>query len=614
MPTFAELRAKAESAATSARSSLPAAASLKPVKYEPVRPGYGPAQQYPSVQDRRKQSTAIQFEASKHVPPPPPRRVGSSSSTGETVNRPGPSSAGRGPPPTPARKPVGFGAGTGPAPPPLPTRRDSTPAPPYAPSLPARGPRSPTPPYASPPSPRTPPVGPASPPPPLRRALSSAVSAMASQTESAARARAERVQTSKWKMFSEYDERDKEDMFDALDLFFNARSQMPTLASTTPPQTAPSPAPYLPPSAPPPVALSTRPRLPATTSSSSSQPFAPTLTPPELHAPSYPLPQSHSSSALSLLHWIHHHPFTTSWFADPSSPLPPPLIGRNDVRFTVSWSRQGDQKQTIGCALFGDSSVLWYRLSWSARDEETGRAHFSVSREGRYRPKAPPLDADQAYEASERYGPLVVQFAERALAEGVPVGRGECWDLANSALGDIQENRADVPPPFPSIGRTHGSLLFYANANANAAQKDQQGRVVGCWTSGDVYIRPGDVVEWRKVKIRTVDAPRGGYSLLGDPDHTALILSAASPTSLPTLSPTLSDPTYPLSSLTSLTVLEQSLGHVPSVAEYDLSAMTKGEIWIYRPCGMKALCGIEELRAEWPVGKVECWELGELGE
>ncbi|BGP17702.1 hypothetical protein JCM10213v2_005741 [Rhodosporidiobolus nylandii] len=399
-------------------------------------------------------------------------------------------------------------------------------------------------------------------------------------------------------------------MFAALDLFFESR--LPFSASSAPPA-ALSQAPYIPPTSPPAVALSTRPRLPASSSSSSAspQPFAPTPKPPELHAPSYPPHETHSSSALSLLHYILSAPFSSAWFVHTpgQSPLPPPLIRRSDVRSTCAWSSNGMGSNVgQGCVVFGDTSVLWYRLTWLTFSEQSGRAHLDVRREGRYRPRAGPLEADELYEASETYGPLICAWAERAEQAGAPVARGECWDLANEALASISSQHPDLPPPFPSIARTHGSLLFYANA----ARKNETGEVLGTWTGGDVYVRPGDVVEWRKVRIAEVGAARGGYSLLGDPDHTALILSAASPSSLPSLSSTLTDASYLLSSLVSLTVLEQSLGHAPRTASYDLAKLSEGEVWIYRPVAMERLAGLADLSPEWPKGRVESWAAGEL--
>jgi hypothetical protein len=67
--------------------------------------------------------------------------------------------------------------------------------------------------------------------------------------------------------------------------------------------------------------------------------------------------------------------------------------------------------------------------------------------------------------------------------------------------------------PFISIGRTHGQLIFWANA-----RELQNGR----WYGGDLYVREGDIVEWRSVRIREVGMGQGSYSILGDPDVSYL--------------------------------------------------------------------------------------------
>ncbi|KPV74308.1 uncharacterized protein RHOBADRAFT_44795, partial [Rhodotorula graminis WP1] len=331
--------------------------------------------------------------------------------------------------------------------------------------------------------------------------------------------------TPTWKAFSAFDERDKADLFSALDSFFGARLEITTTSYTTEVDEdeephAVEPAPYLPPSraaAPPPVASASRPRLAPASSSLSSSPapdrFAPTPKPPELHVPSYPPRESHSSAALSLLHYLTSHLFSSPWFvhspSPTSSPLPPPLVGRTDLRFTASWSQRNSLKQHVGVALFADASVAWWRISWTAESERAGRAHLDAERDARYRPRpdVASWDAHALYAHSEALGAAVASFAEDAVERGEPVARGECWDLASEALGAAGAAASGGDKAFPSIGRTHGALLYHA-----AAGQD------GTWTGGDAYVRAGDVVEWRSVRICEVGARRGEYMMLGDPD------------------------------------------------------------------------------------------------
>ncbi|BGP56470.1 hypothetical protein JCM8202v2_004090 [Rhodotorula sphaerocarpa] len=438
------------------------------------------------------------------------------------------------------------------------------------------------------------------------------------------------------------DKYDKEALFGALDEFFATRlSLRPEPASPpTEPKVVSTPA-YEPPlalpvqsaSKPAPPPRSRKPPQAQRKPSSVARATRPGLAASQTR--SYPPIESHLSAALSLLHWLldppdltpHVSPGSTSipFFLPPPaspSPVPPPLVHRDDVRSSFSWRQRSDGQTTyLAAFLFGDASIAWIRLEWHASSERSGTVGRDVRREGRYRPRPQverEWDGARLYAASERYGPRIVRFAEEALSGRRPIARGECWDLANEALKACEEEeeegrRTGGQVPFPSLARTHGALIYYADARGAGTGAP----VVGEWTGGDLYVRPGDIVEWRSVTIREVGMRPGSYSTLGDPEHTALILSAGTPLAPPSIgaSPPYKDPAYPLASLHSLTVVEQSAGRVPSQATYDLAAMSAGEVWIYRPCGLRDLCGVEELSAQWPEEKgIEAWALGELDE
>ncbi|GAA5920468.1 hypothetical protein JCM1841_003496 [Sporobolomyces salmonicolor] len=576
-----------EAAASSAKDRT--SSFSKPTKYAPVRPDSSLSSQaqsptpsaLPTPAQRRAQSTVIQHHAALNRPPPPPKRADWSTPIGPTA----PGTA-----PAPARKPAAL------APPAPPPRTPSS-----ASSLSSASDARPV------------------PAPPYQYATSQGLSAapaaavpdadLSNSLDARLNVSGDSA-TARQKKFSEYTDVDKQEMFAALDTFFGAKlgsasSSSPSL-SPTPRLRASEPMASPPP---PPVALTTRPRLPTGTSSSPS-PLAPTsASPSSFHGASYPPAQSHSSSALSLLHYLLHTPFPTPWFASSSSSssLPPPLAGRSDVRTSASWVQCGDTKQLLGVALSGDASIAWWRLTWTGSAEARGTAQDEVQREARYRPVPAPADGAALHAAHELYGPRLARFAREAVARGAPVGRGECWDLAHEALEAIKsEGGGRSWAPFPSVGRTHGRRLFYAKAA-------QGGETYGRWEGGDPYVREGDIVEWRKVRISEEGAPSGSWSLLGDPDHTAIVLAASPPRSLPSLSAGLVDPAYPLAALGALTVVEQSLGQVPQTRTYDLGAMSEGEVWIYRPAALRDVVGVEELRAEWPDDAgIECWSVGEL--
>jgi len=96
--------------------------------------------------------------------------------------------------------------------------------------------------------------------------------------------------------------------------------------------------------------------------------------------------------------------------------------------------------------------------------------------------------------------------------------------------------------------------------------------------------------------------------------HTAIVVGTGTPSSLPIPSSLSHSPSlYSTASLASLTVVEQSLGQAPSKRTYDLSTFTEGEIWIYRPCGMQELTGVDKVEARWPDEEgVQSWQVGEL--
>ena len=166
-------------------------------------------------------------------------------------------------------------------------------------------------------------------------------------------------------------------------------------------------------------------------------------------------------------------------------------------------------------------------------------------------------------------------FAERAVASGRPVDRGECWDVANAALKNIVATRPDLPAPIPSIARTHGHLIFEARPGN------------GRWRGGDTQIRRGDVAEWRRAKL----GDRFSYSTLGDPDHTQVIVADAIPTRVP-----IDGGSITPAELGAIEVVEQSQGHAPSRRRYDLTTMTEGELWIYRPVRLTRLSSADRLK------------------
>lgn len=220
----------------------------------------------------------------------------------------------------------------------------------------------------------------------------------------------------------------------------------------------------------------------------------------------------------------------------------------------------------------------------------------------------------------------MARFARESVERRTPVARGECWDLAHEALVSTRRatGQVNLAAPFVSIGRTHGHLIFHATAPRD-----------GEWYGRDLYVRAGDIVEWRSVTIREVGMSLNSYSILGDPDvsfffsfflffpplfsnernetdnivahqhiqHTAVIVATGQPLRLPEPSSASAATTscrYSPESIGLITVVEQSLGQVPTERTYDLATLSKGEIRIYRPCAIRDLVGIDKIEPKWP--------------
>jgi hypothetical protein len=213
-----------------------------------------------------------------------------------------------------------------------------------------------------------------------------------------------------------------------------------------------------------------------------------------------------------------------------------------------------------------------------------------VKRDVAYLPRPKALGKETLVEANLTYGETIASFAESFLGNGEYCARGECWDLANEALKYFDEFEY-VPKPVPSISRTHGHLIYEGKALGKG-----QG-MVGRWRGGDDRVRRGDIVEWRSVRIGIYGAPPGSYSILGDPDHTAIVVRETVPKGV------VGDG-RPLSpeALGSLEVVEQSVGQLPDRRVYDLRGFEEGEMWVYRPVGFETYLGFEGLTAKCPDG------------
>ncbi|KAH9054132.1 hypothetical protein EDB87DRAFT_1796205, partial [Lactarius vividus] len=315
---------------------------------------------------------------------------------------------------------------------------------------------------------------------------------------------------------------------------------------------------------PPKINLSTRPPAP----SESPIPPHPNSGPSNSADPadlqmSFPPPAENGSAAADLAWYM--HPSTswdTDWYAS-NSPIPPHLNGSPDIRFAGAFGSDGRTKTARGVMLFSDFSMCWFSVAYGSGPPV---------RWARFRPCPEPMSAAALRRAAQTHGTVVAAFAVRAEASGRPVAHGECWDIAHEALLHAGTLCAPHDAPVLSTSRAHGHLLFCGRPG------------VGRWRGGDDRLRAGDVVEWRSVRIGA--AQFGSIAILGDPDHTAVLVEDT----VPRCAVADGDGVRP-ADVGVLTVVEQTAGRAPRRGSYDLAKLQEGEVWVYRPVGMVEYLG-----------------------
>ncbi|CAA7262125.1 unnamed protein product [Cyclocybe aegerita] len=540
MPSFAELKAKAANATSSGMERM---------------------------QNMRDRNTSVPMAKTNWDPysgnppprPPPPRSL---------VNRNTKPQAPLPPPPSrtasAATSSLSRASSTA-STPPLPAR--GTPSPGAPPLLPSRS-KGPAPP-APPPRSTGPPLPAGAPPPPINRSTRpDALPRPAAPARPLAPAKTQ--PKIDWANLSP---EDKQVFFSWLDEFF---------ANFKPPRTVEAGREKeenheLPSQGPPPIRAASK---PTSWSHSQGNQFAPL---------SHPPATQYGSAGLDLAHYF--SPGTVwsgAWYNATDGPtIPPPIVGNKDHTFTCSWRSRGSSKTTHVGVIFSDLSIFWGTVDFTTTNPED---QSQVKRSAIYLPPPKALDRQELLDAHETYGETIALYAESFLGSGQCCARGECWDLANEGLKYFAAYDY-IPKTVPSISRTHGHLIFEGRASNGGRQMEGQ------WRGGDDRVRRGDIAEWRQVRIGMGGVHRGGFYTLGDPDHTAVIVSDAVPSSTPRDGASLSP-----ASLGILTVVEQSLGKPPERREYDLSCFEEGEMWIYRPIGMQTYLGVPDITATPPEG------------
>ncbi|KAH9974549.1 hypothetical protein BGW80DRAFT_1473937 [Lactifluus volemus] len=278
---------------------------------------------------------------------------------------------------------------------------------------------------------------------------------------------------------------------------------------------------------------------------------------------SFPPSTVNGSAAADLASFMHPStPWDTEWYAF-NPPMPPYLKGSSDMRFAGSFGTSGGTKTARGVILFSDLSMCWYSVTFG---------NGGVTRWARFLPCPAPMSGAALQRAAKTHGAAVATFAKDAAASGRPVARGECWDIANEGLQYAASLYGPNNAPVLSTSRAHGHLLYCGKPG------------MGRWRGGDDRFRAGDIVEWREVRIGA--ARPGAFAILGNPDHTAVLVQDTVPRRV------VGDGESVMpADVGVLTVVEQSAGHAPKRDSYDLAKLQKGEVWVYRPVSMVEYVG-----------------------
>lgn len=332
---------------------------------------------------------------------------------------------------------------------------------------------------------------------------------------------------------------------------------------------------------PPPVATWSKPSAPA------SVPFPQpviSVSPSSDNFTSYPPRPTHGSAAEDLAYYFHP---STRWdrpWYNEQPPIPPPGMNKGDLfGMTGQTSRRGNmEEKTLLYGVFcRDLSMFWGKLKITTYGSKPPDPN-QIERTAKFLPCPQPLDKETLVNAHNTYGDTIASFAEGYIEAKQYCARGECWDLAAEGLKYFEEFEY-VENPIPSLAHTHGHLIASFNA-------DVSGTPIGMWRGGDDRVRRGDIVQWKSVKI-TLNLGWGrGTATLGAPDHTSIVVADLVPGC-----PVENGGWLDVSSFGTLEVAEQSVstGELPKKATYDLSGLTQGEVWIYRPIGMKTYVGAE---------------------
>ena len=299
---------------------------------------------------------------------------------------------------------------------------------------------------------------------------------------------------------------------------------------------------------------------------------------------SYPPQPTHGSAAEDLAYYFHPSTHWDSAWYNQQPPIQPPAVKKGDL-FSMSGrtSRRGNvEERMLFYGIFcRDLSMFWGNLKIITHGSKQPDPN-QIERTARFLSCPQPLDKETLVNAHNTYGETIASFAEGYIEAQQYCARGECWDLASEGLKCFEQFDY-VEKPIPSLAHTHGHLIASFNA-------DVSGTPIGMWRGGDDMVRRGDIVQWKSVKMDINVGWGRGTATLGAPDHTSIVVTDLVPGCSVGNGEWLD-----VARFGTLEVAEQSVstGELPKKAEYDLGGLKQGEVWIYRPIGMKTYIGTE---------------------
>lgn len=240
---------------------------------------------------------------------------------------------------------------------------------------------------------------------------------------------------------------------------------------------------------------------------------------------------------------------STGWFANISGPmeLPKDLSGLNYNTSYLYTTRGSDKSYNRNINLrLRDLAILSYVITWLNDNINNAKVEVAKFLPSPILNKIPTID--ELIANQKRFGEYVASWSENKI--GQKVGSGECWDLAHDALLKGCGKHA-----FISTYYHHGFPIVLLQGSENGVS----------YVNGKPALdelRRGDILQYTSCIFK--DKGSGSVSIVGDPDHTSVILENMG---------------------NKLIIAEQNINNIKIVKKREicLQDLTQGTVVGYRP-------------------------------